>query len=36
MGMSPAANLYLLAAFAVVSLLFSPWATAAALRISLE
>lgn len=36
MGMSPAANLYLLGAFAIVSLLFSPWATAAALRISLE
>ena len=36
MGMSPVANLYLLGAFAIVSLLFSPWATAAALRISLE
>ena len=36
MGVSPAANLYLLGAFAIVSLLFSPWATAAALRISLE
>jgi heme exporter protein B len=36
MGMSPAANLYLLGAFAIVSLLFSPWATAAALKISLE
>ena len=36
MGMSPAANLYLLGAFAIVSMLFSPWATAAALRISLE
>ena len=36
MGMSPAANLYLLGAFAIVSLLFSPWAAAAALRISLE
>jgi heme exporter protein B len=36
MGMSPAANLSLLAAFAIVSSLFSPWATAAALRISLE
>jgi heme exporter protein B len=35
-GMSPAANLYLLGAFAIVSLLFSPWAAAAALRISLE
>ena len=36
MGMSPAANLYLLGAFAIVSLVFSPWAAAAALRISLE
>ena len=36
MGMSPAANLYLLGAFAIVSLLFSPWATASALKISLE
>jgi heme exporter protein B len=36
MAMSPAANLYLLGAFAIVSLLFSPWAAAAALRISLE
>jgi heme exporter protein B len=35
-GTSPAANLYLLAAFLVVSLVFAPWATAAALRISLE
>jgi heme exporter protein B len=35
-GMSPAANLYLLGAFAIVSLLFSPWAASAALRISLE
>lgn len=33
---SPAANLYLLAAFLVVSLIFAPWASAAALRISLE
>jgi heme exporter protein B len=36
MGTSPAAHLSLLGAFAIVSLLFSPWATAAALRISLE
>jgi heme exporter protein B len=36
MGMTPAPNLYLLGAFAIVSLLFSPWAAAAALRISLE
>jgi heme exporter protein B len=35
-GMSPEANLYLLASFLVMSLVFSPWATAAALRISLE
>ena len=35
-GMSPQANLYLLAAFLAVSLVFAPWATSAALRISLE
>ncbi len=35
-GMSPQANLYLLAAFLVVALVFAPWATSAALRISLE
>jgi heme exporter protein B len=35
-GMSPQANLYLLAAFLLVSLVFAPWATSAALRISLE
>ena len=35
-GMSPQANLYLLAAFLVLSLVFAPWATSAALRISLE
>jgi heme exporter protein B len=35
-GMSVQANLYLLAAFLVVSLVFAPWATSAALRISLE
>ena len=35
-GMSPQANLYLLASFLVVSLVFAPWATSAALRISLE
>jgi len=35
-GMSPAPHLYLLAAFAIVSLIFSPWAASAALRISLE
>ena len=35
-GMSSQANLSLLAAFLVVSLVFAPWATSAALRISLE
>jgi heme exporter protein B len=35
-GMSPQANLYLLGAFLVLSLVFTPWATSAALRISLE
>jgi heme exporter protein B len=35
-GMSPQANLYLLAAFLVVSFVFAPWATSAALRITLE
>jgi len=35
-GMSPQANLSLLTAFLLVSLIFSPWATSAALRISLE
>ena len=35
-AMSPQANLYLLAAFLVLSLVFAPWATSAALRISLE
>lgn len=35
-GMSPAPHLYLLGAFAIVSLLFAPWAASAALRISLE
>lgn len=36
MGMSAQANLLLLAALLVLALFFSPWATAAALRISLE
>jgi heme exporter protein B len=36
MGMSPAPHLYLLGAFAIVSAIFSPWAAAAGLRISLE
>ena len=35
-GVNSQANLYLLAAFLVVSLVFAPWATSAALRISLE
>jgi heme exporter protein B len=35
-GVSFAPHLYLLGAFAVVSLLFAPWAASAALRISLE
>lgn len=35
-GMSGQAHLLLLGAFLVVSLVFAPWATAAALRISLE
>jgi hypothetical protein len=36
MGTTPAPHLYLLGAFAIVALLFSPWAAAAALRISVE
>ncbi len=36
MGTSFTPHLSLLGAFAIVSLIFSPWATAAALRISLE
>ncbi len=36
LGASPQANVYLLAAVLVLSLVFAPWATAAALRISLE
>ncbi len=35
-GVSPQANLYLLGALLAVSLVFAPWATSAALRISLE
>ncbi len=35
-GIDPAANIYLLSAMLVLSLVFAPWATAAALRISLE
>jgi heme exporter protein B len=33
---SPLPNLYLLGAFSILALVFAPWATAAALRISLE
>jgi heme exporter protein B len=36
MGASPLANLYLLGAVLVLSLVFAPWATAAGLRVSLE
>jgi heme exporter protein B len=36
MGATPTPHLYLLGAFAIVALLFSPWAAASALRISLE
>ena len=36
MGVSPQANLLLLGAVLVLSLVFAPWATSAALRISLE
>ena len=35
-GMSSQSHLYLLSAFLIVSLVFAPWATSAALRISLE
>ena len=35
-GLSPQANLYLLGAVFAITLVFAPWATAAALRISLE
>jgi heme exporter protein B len=35
-GVSPQANLYLLSALLAVSFVFAPWATSAALRISLE
>jgi len=35
-GMSPAPHLYLLGAVLALSLVFAPWATSAALRISLE
>jgi heme exporter protein B len=35
-GVAAAPHLYLLGAFAIVSLLFAPWAASAALRISLE
>jgi heme exporter protein B len=36
MGTSPQSHIYLLSAVAVLSLTFAPWATSAALRISLE
>jgi heme exporter protein B len=36
MSANPQANIYLLAAMLVLSLIFAPWATSAALRISLE
>jgi heme exporter protein B len=36
LGTDPQANIYLLAAMLVLSLVFAPWATSAALRISLE
>ena len=36
MGTSPYPHLYLLGALLILSLIFAPWATAAALRISLE
>lgn len=35
-GVTPHANLYLLSALLVLALVFAPWATSAALRISLE
>jgi heme exporter protein B len=35
-GIDPAANIYLLTALLVLSLVFAPWATAAALKVSLE
>jgi heme exporter protein B len=35
-GASPQANIYLLTALLVLSLVFAPWATSAALRISLD
>jgi heme exporter protein B len=35
-GVGPVANLSLLAAFAVLTLMVAPWVAAAALRISIE
>jgi heme exporter protein B len=35
-GQSAQSHLFLLGAFLIVSLVFAPWATSAALRISLE
>jgi len=36
MGLSPISHIYLLSSLTVLSLIFAPWATAAALRISIE
>lgn len=36
MGPSPSSHIYLLSSLTVLSLIFAPWATAAALRISIE
>jgi len=36
MGLSPSSHIYLLSSLTVLSLIFAPWATAAALRISIE
>lgn len=35
-GLNPVSHIYLLAAITVLSLIFAPWATAAALKISME
>jgi len=36
MGLNPASHIYLLSSLTVLSLIFAPWGTAAALRISIE
>ena len=36
MGLSPSSHIYLLSSVTVLSLIFAPWGTAAALRISME